>query len=84
MGSASLPGNEPPPSRPAARRLRALADHFHLRQGEVAELLERLPFGELEGPNLPEVWRRPLARRAVEAYAARRRAVARLARRGAL
>lgn len=83
MGNVPAPENEPPPLK-AGARLRALAERFHLRPGEVAELLERLPFGELEGPNLPEVWRRPLARRAVEAYAARRRAVARLARRGAL
>jgi hypothetical protein len=83
MGSAPARESEPP-RRDASARLRLLAERFHLRPGEVVELLERLPFGELDGPKLPEVWRRPLARQALEAYAARRRAVARLARRGAL
>jgi hypothetical protein len=88
MDSEPSPGKDParmpPPARDPSTRLRSLAERFGLLPGEVAELLERLPYGELEGPNVPEVWRRPIARRAVEAYAARRRAVARLARRGAL
>jgi hypothetical protein len=44
-------------------------------------LLERLPYGETESGGVPEVWRQPAACRLLEVYAARRRAVARLARR---
>lgn len=68
--------------------LRALARLLNLRYGEVTELLERLPFGSVEGAAeseaVPEVWQRGIARRALEAYAARKRAVIRLARYGQL
>ena len=61
-----------------------LARRLGLSCGEVVELLERLPCGELEGAALPEAWVRPAARRQLEQYAARKRAVARLASRGLL
>jgi hypothetical protein len=77
-----VPGADP--RERAGRRLRLLARRFDLRPGELVELLERLPFGERFGHPLPEVWERPIARRVLETYAARKRAVARLARRGGL
>jgi hypothetical protein len=71
-----------PAMQPVERYLRKCAATHDLRLAEVAELLERLPHGETESGGVPEVWQRPAAHRLLEAYAARRRAVARLARRG--
>ena len=61
-----------------------LAKRLGLAEGEIEELLERLPFGERVGDEIPEAWRRPFARRVLEQYAARKRVVARLAQRGLL
>ena len=61
-----------------------LARRLGLSAGEVVELLERLPFGELTGDATPETWQRPEARRVLEQYAARKRAIARLSARGQL
>jgi hypothetical protein len=61
-----------------------LARRVGLSTGEVLELLERLPFGDDESGNTPESWQRPVARRLLEQYAARKRAVARLAVHGDL
>lgn len=62
----------------------ALARRLGLAEGEIEELLERLPFGERLGDEIPEAWSRPFARRLLEQYAARKRVVARLAQRGML
>jgi hypothetical protein len=62
----------------------ALAKRLGLSEGEIEELLERLPFGERTGAALPEAWERPQARRVLEQYAARKRVVSRLAVRGLL
>jgi hypothetical protein len=62
----------------------ALAKRLGLSEGEIEELLERLPFGERSGADTPEAWQRPFARRVLEQYAARKRVVARLAERGLL
>lgn len=62
----------------------ALAKRLGLSEGEIEELLERLPFGERLGADTPEAWQRPFARRVLEQYAARKRVVARLAERGLL
>ena len=62
----------------------ALAKRLGLSEGEIEELLERLPFGERSGAALPEAWQRPQARRVLEQYAARKRVVSRLALRGLL
>jgi hypothetical protein len=62
----------------------ALAKRLGLSEGEIEELLERLPFGERAGDETPEAWGRPFARRILEQYAARKRVVARLAQRGLL
>lgn len=70
--------------QPVQRYLRRRARSLDLHPSEVAEVLERLPCGAVEGGAVPEVWQRPIASRTLEAYAARRRAVARLARRGGL
>jgi len=61
-----------------------LAKRLGLSEGEIEELLERLPFGEKTAAEAPEAWQRPQARRLVEQYAARKRVVARLAERGLL
>ena len=61
-----------------------LARRLGLTDGEIEELLERLPFGERAGDATPEAWQRPQARRLLEQYAARKRVVARLAQRGLL
>ncbi len=61
-----------------------LAKRLGLTEGEIEELLERLPFGERLGAEPPEAWQRPFARRLIEQYAARKRVVARLAERGLL
>jgi hypothetical protein len=66
-------------------RLHPLAQRLQLRPGEVTELLERLPVpgaAAAGGGEAPPGW--GLVRRTVEAYAARKRAVARLARQGRL
>jgi hypothetical protein len=78
MGTGRLPAEA------ERSRTQAFARLLGLRPGEVTELLERLPFGVHEGPATPEAWERPLARRALAAYAARKRAVARLAGRDRL
>jgi hypothetical protein len=67
-----------------------MAQRLELRPGEVAELLERLPVGTAGAASAAgergdagaalRKWEWRLARSAVEAYAARKRAVARLAR----
>lgn len=62
----------------------ALAKRLGLSEGEIEELLERLPFGERTSDDIPESWNRPFARRLLEQYAARKRVVARLAQRGLL
>jgi hypothetical protein len=62
----------------------ALGQRLGLGAGELAEVLERLPGAELEGDALPEAWQRPAARAALERYAARKRAIRRLAARGRL
>ena len=61
-----------------------MAERLSIGAGEVLELLERLPYGETLGNATPEVWQRPEARRVLEQYAARKRAVARLAAQGLL
>ena len=61
-----------------------MAHRVGLTPGEVIELLERLPYGELGGDGTPEAWQRPEARRVLEQYAARKRAITRLAARGLL
>ena len=61
-----------------------LARRLGLTEGEIEELLERLPFGERNGDETPEAWQRPQARRILEQYAARKRVVSRLALRGLL
>lgn len=61
-----------------------LARRLGLTEGEIEELLERLPFGERSGTEIPEAWQRPQARRLLEQYAARKRVVSRLAVRGLL
>jgi hypothetical protein len=61
-----------------------LARRLGLTDGEIEELLERLPFGERSGDETPEAWQRPQARRVLEQYAARKRVVSRLALRGLL
>jgi hypothetical protein len=61
-----------------------LAKRLGLTEGEIEELLERLPFGERTGEETPEAWQRPQARRLLEQYAARKRVVSRLAHRGLL
>ena len=81
---AANPADAAGPASGIHPRLGRLAARFDLRPGEVTELLERLPFGERHGHDLPEVWARPIARRALERYAARKRAVVRLARYGSL
>jgi hypothetical protein len=69
----------------SGQRLAALmAGRLGLRTGEVLELLERLPFGDDQGGATPEAWQRPQARRLLEQYAARKRAVTRLADHGDL
>ena len=67
-----------------SRAPEALAKRLGLTEGEIEELLERLPFGERTGSEVPEAWQRPQARRLLERYAARKRVVARLAVRGLL
>ena len=62
----------------------AVAKRLGLTEGEIEELLERLPFGEKLGDETPEAWQRPYARRVLEQYAARKRVVSRLADRGLL
>ena len=61
-----------------------VAKRLGLSAGEIEELLERLPFGERLGTEVPEAWQRPQARRLLEQYAARKRVVSRLALRGLL
>lgn len=70
--------------RPVARMAGMLADRLGISETEVIELLERLPFGEYSGDATPEAWQRPAARRVLERYAARKRAITRLAARGLL
>jgi hypothetical protein len=59
------------------------AAQLKLPPGEASELLERLQFVGSGGEALWR-WERRLARRALQAYAARKRAVVRLARQGRL
>ena len=66
------------------RRVIVTLEDLDLTPGEAIELLERMPFGELDGAAIPEVWDRPAARRLLERHAARKRAISRLARRGSL
>ena len=61
-----------------------MADRLGIGAGEVLELLERLPYGEASGNATPEAWQRPEARRVLEQYAARKRAITRLAVQGLL
>lgn len=80
-------GSVPPATeeqRTLGIRLQRLADRLGLRPGEATELLERLPFGAVQDGSTPEAWHRPIARQTLEAYAARKRAIARLARCGRL
>ena len=82
-------GRERPPARVErswVTRLQGLVKRLNLRPGEVAELLDRLPFTAAEGErgSASQRWQRRLAQRTLEAYAARKRAVARLARLGRL
>ena len=69
-------------------RLRRLMQRLELRPGEVTELLDRLPLAAVSeaaagaSPPARREWR--LVRCTVEAYAARRRAIARQARQGRL
>src|SRR5436190_332234 len=64
-------------------RLAALMAHrLGLSTGEVVELLERLPFGDDQDGATPESWQRPQARQMLEQYAARKRAVLRMAKQG--
>lgn len=65
-------------------RVRVWANLLGLRPGEVLEVLERLPFGAVDTSRAPEAWDRPAALRALEIYAARKRAVTRLSRQGRL
>jgi trans-aconitate methyltransferase len=72
-----------------ASLVRRQAARLGVGPGEAAELLQRLPFADAEGqgPAALERWERRLVERALDAletYAARKRAVARLARRGRL
>ena len=82
-----------------ATRLQKLAERLHLRPGEVTELLERLQSTSVEGvagaegaavaagardAGEPQRWERRLAQPTSEAYAARKRAVTRIARLGRL
>lgn len=61
-----------------------MAGRLGIGAGEVLELLERLPYGEAAGNATPEAWQRPEARRVLEQYAARKRAITRLAVQGLL
>jgi hypothetical protein len=69
--------------------VRRRAAQLGVGAGEAAELLQRLPFADADGRGAAALgrWERRLAARALDAletYAARKRAVARLARRGRL
>ncbi|MBI3974638.1 MAG: hypothetical protein HY332_25465 [Chloroflexi bacterium] len=64
--------------------LRRLAARLQLQPGEAAELLERVLGAGAEGRNGLTPWERRRARHVLEVYAARKRAIARLARQGRL
>ena len=72
------------PVRGARLHVQLWAAELDLTLGEAEEILERLPFGERSGEELPEAWQRPVARHALDVYAARKRALTHLARRGRL
>ena len=91
MGSErSTPRARPPKRRSSVLKAAALLGRrFGLTAGEVVEILERLACGDIGGAGeaetaVPEAWQRPAARAALERYAARKRAIARLAARGQL
>jgi hypothetical protein len=72
-----------------ASLVRHRAARLGVGPGEAAELLQRLPFADADGQGAAALgpWERRLAARALDAletYAARKRAVARLARHGRL
>jgi hypothetical protein len=80
-------------ARPAAGTAPGWAAHVRRRaaqlgvgDGEALELLQRLPAAPAAGPGAAALgwWERRRATRALDAYAARKRAVARLARQGRL
>jgi hypothetical protein len=74
-----------PPVRAApgwARLLQRVAAPLEIRPGEAWELLERLPLFVLN--STPTKQESQLAERTLQAYAARKRVIARLARQGQL
>jgi hypothetical protein len=71
------------PAPGGAARLRRRAAQLGVGDGEALEVLQRLPAAAGQGAAALGWWERR-ATRALDAYAARKRAVARLARQGRL